>query len=93
MVSVDDHETGRVRGRTASRVGPFLAGAQPVLVESNVPSFAEIVADTFGDLRGDGGRTEATVLRVERAPQMWLTSPWELHRDGSRSGRPCPTRA
>ncbi len=56
MVSVDDHETGTGRPEALARVGPFLAGDQPVLVESNVPSFADLVADRLRDLRRDDAR-------------------------------------
>ena len=90
MVTVDDHETRSGQARTVSRLGPFLAGDQPVLIESNVPAFADRVADTLRDLRRDAGRAEATVLRAERAPQLWLTSPWELRRDGEPVGTPVP---
>ena len=90
MVTVDDHEAGSGQARTVSRLGPFLAGDQPVLIETNVSTFADRVADTLRDLRRDGGRPDATVLRVERAPQSWLTSPWELRRDGEPVGTPVP---
>ena len=90
MVSVDDHETGMGPARASARVGPFLAGDQPVLVETNVPSFADLVADRLRDLRSEDARREVTVLSVERAPQTWLTAPWELRRDGEPVGVPVP---
>ena len=60
--------------RVLARFGPFLAGDQPVLVETNVPSFADLVVDRLRDLRGEDARREVTVLTVERAPQTWLTA-------------------
>ena len=93
MVSVNDHEAGTDRSQALARVGPFLAGDQPVLVESNLASFTDLVADCLRDLRRDDAPGDTSVLTVERAPQTWLTSPWELRRDGEPVGCPCPTRA
>ena len=90
MVSVDDPRRERVRARTVARVGPFLAGDQPVLVESNVSAFTDLVADRLRDLRGDGAVGDAAVISAERAPQSWLTSPWTLRRDGEPVGVPVP---
>ena len=94
MVSVDDHETGTGPARALARVGPFLAGDQPVLVESNVPSFADLVADRLRDLRGDDARRRRDGAQRRAGPADVADRPrGSSVATASRSACPCPTRA
>jgi hypothetical protein len=70
------------------RIGPFVAGDRPFVIESPDIGLLDVLDDALGDLRAvaDAGGGP-TIFTIERGGPAWLSHPWALWRDGE----PCET--
>jgi hypothetical protein len=84
--AADDVPTSRPDERR--RIGPFVAGDRPFVIESPETGLLDVLDDALSDLRAAAdSRARPTIFTIERRGPAWLSHPWAVWRDGE----PCET--